>query len=94
MAKYYGMKLTDESNVKLGIEWELDTGDDWNQYKGNYYIRPDSLHLLEMRIGDFVEMKNGFPRKLDADSVNDKEFNAKIIQRNGQPFMWPEVEND
>lgn len=81
---------------------------------GRYYIHPDSLHLLEPKVGDFVHFdslrnppdkiyamtetnywragKDKSP-KLGGKGVTRKRFQVtSILQRNGIPFMWPDVE--
>lgn len=56
---------------------------------GRYYIHPDSLHLLEPLSGDFIIREdNAQPHRWTGRGVGVR----KIIQRNGIPFMWPEVE--
>lgn len=68
-----------------------------------FYIHPDSLHLLEPKIGDLCEKKVthsychycGWDSLFYADSNDSIELygkGAKIIERQGKPFMWPEEE--
>lgn len=58
-------------------------------------IHPDSLHLLEPKVGDLVE------EALDGKVCNGHSFDyfsdphriiERIIQRDGKPFFWPESE--
>lgn len=75
--------------------------------QSRFYIHPDSLHLLEPQVGDIFinvgsDLLNGVtrwesPQKMDKGCLEihnkySKDTLAKIIQRNGIAFMWPEVE--
>ncbi len=77
-----------------------------SDYKGNFYIHPDSLHLLKPVDGDLVE-NCGYVGIFSEDkecptlspSVEieikiDGEFPVTIDKRNNIPFHWPEVEDD
>lgn len=71
-----------------------------------YYIHPDSLHLLEPRVGDVVQFtacdyanQPGLQQSrvwwkpyLDKWSLPQDAGNIRIIQRDGKPFHWPEKE--
>lgn len=54
------------------------------------YIHPDSLHLLEPQHGDALEQDGTVFTwgKFCGQNVS----TAKVAQRNGIPFMWPERE--
>lgn len=65
------------------------------------YIHPDSLHLLEPQDGDYAENRAGNLCSLGGGAeievgeereVRRRKNGYKIIQRNGVPFHWPEVE--
>lgn len=51
------------------------------------YIHPDSLHLLEPRVGDLVTYAVGEVMRL-----HPTKRTYQVIQRNGIPFHWPELE--
>lgn len=59
-----------------------------------YYIYPDSLHLLEPKVGDMIHAKpSPYLSFLWSRSCRSSVYeNITIIQRNGLAFMWPEVE--
>jgi hypothetical protein len=65
-----------------------------------HIIHPDSLHLLEPRIGDFIHSRfYGTIRciwdegeKAVVKAAFDAGYRDSIIQRNGKPFFWPESE--
>lgn len=67
-----------------------------------FYIRPDSLHLLEPKEGDLCE-KNSKPTSChycgmdrlfnaNADTIELYGNDCTILKRNGVAFMWPELE--
>jgi hypothetical protein len=69
-----------------------------------WYIHPDSLHLLEPRAGDLVtcigvtgwmidriEARLYYTHNAAGQECSGKIDDARILQRNGTPFMWPEV---
>lgn len=55
------------------------------------YVHPDSLHLLEPKVGDFIVDAYGDVWTKGNPPPPMREGD-KIIQRNGIAFMWPEVE--
>ncbi len=65
-----------------------------------FYIHPNSLHLLEPQVGDVIYFKTKKGDLILHETITGLEPNskllieqgAKIIQRNGIAFMWPEVE--
>lgn len=65
------------------------------------YIHPDSEYLLDPQVGDLVfnfAWQSEFMIKNDNDllavnNANKAGVRYRIIQRNGLPFMWPEVED-
>lgn len=74
-------------------------------YLGKLYIRPDSVHLLDHRIDDLVRMvymddsvgfvvldEYDFTHQGMIDSMRNLTINPVVLQRNGIPFHWPEVE--
>ncbi len=99
MAKHFGMQLTNESPTHDGRKngrpayWRTmlrNAADDISDRPTHFCIHPDSLHLLMPVYGD-VLMQNGSAyvwSKFGGQNVQ----SATIIQRNGTPFMWPEVE--
>ena len=74
MAKYYGMRFQSEIN---GKEYPLEilTLLDPSESPKNFYIHPDSDHLLTPCTEDLCVPWKG---------------KIKIIQRDGLAFMWPE----
>lgn len=102
MAKYFGIKLCDrtlkESLVHLGDEFRYESVSIDGLWKSKYfdadkiiYIHPDSLILLESKVGDIITYP--FQSFFQLEKGNSKIIDGgKIIQRNGIPFMWPEVE--
>lgn len=71
-----------------------------------FYIHQDSLHLLNLQVGDMVKSKlgkhadtiidsqDGIPVMTTIDAAEEILLNEDevIIQRSGIPFMWPESE--
>jgi hypothetical protein len=59
------------------------------------YIHPDSLHIFEPQVGDYVQFGEdhyGLFKKLRSDKYYENFVGVKIIQRNNRPFFWPESE--
>lgn len=110
MAKHFGMKLLSGTDlhglVDAGARF-IDCDDTFRElwqhdfsYLGNLYIHPDSLPLLESRLGDVLYTR------INSGAVSVEEFlsderasqtgpylisrGGRIIQRNGIPFFWPE----
>lgn len=77
---------------------------------GKFYIHPESLHILEPLVGDVGDTpEEGYciffeqEGELWVDFFGQSRFpwaeykdmvTLSIIQRNGQPFIWPELETD
>lgn len=94
-----------DSCIVDGWEHEIETVSDAVAYikdaSSKIYVHPDSLHLLEPKVGDLIlepEKDTGARIELSSAYHWNKSFDweqrqpAKIIQRNGLPFMWPEQE--
>jgi hypothetical protein len=70
--------------------------------KDKYFIHPDSLHLLDPKAGDLVDgIRIGTVFEVNGNELSvdvhggDWEMDADrvtILQRDGKPFFWPEVE--
>lgn len=99
MAKQFGMKFVlnyDEASTKTGIYCEIYSPlshDDIDKL----YIHPDSVKLLEPKENDVVFFNShneDFYIKLDNPILTDGVENAKIIQREGKSFMWPDLEEN
>lgn len=101
MAKKFGMGF---SNIHSGAYFDCPLHRDDRLVDDNddkYYIHPDSLHILEPREGDLISINGGLSANivthaefLDEIKLMEPQFAAplKIIQRNNQPFFWPESE--
>ncbi|WP_435008059.1 hypothetical protein P12x_005328 [Tundrisphaera lichenicola] len=72
-------------------------------YLGKLYVHPDSVGLLEPHVGDLCRMQwldgsisvrewEASDDLTDAALERDVRVKPEIIQRNGKPFHWPEVE--
>lgn len=63
-----------------------------------YYVNDDSLPVFEPKVGDVGhngEQAGDFRDKGFFETDEGLEVDkCKIIQRDGKPFFWPEVEND
>jgi hypothetical protein len=95
MEKHFDMKFKSEMTVdfsgykyaRLWLENEV-SGD------CRLYIHPDSLHLLEPQVGDFLFVGGMYIRVDNAENIigiKSMPHSAIIIQRNGIPFMWPQI---
>lgn len=92
MAKYFQMEFTADSPMhcwSTEIRLPLD----------EYYIHPDSEHILEPQTGDLVALDllgdtSAMTLKLGSNFYMEaaRSNKCKIIQRNGKAFHWPEVE--
>jgi hypothetical protein len=99
-AKHFGMETTNGfyfiCNSDRGVI--AAGGGDAN---GKYFVHPDSLHLLDVQVGDLISINGGD----SANIATHDEFLAelkrlephfakplRIIQRKGLPFFWPEAE--
>lgn len=91
MAENFGMLFipSDENEEKVTVFGKF-------VFPCRAYIHPDSLHLLEPQTGDAcsypVTDPNYFFKYEPSHPIADSDMDAKIIQRNGLPFMWPEKE--
>lgn len=80
MAKHFGMRFqqfmldrTEEANEVLSELTECDILDDvFESHPSNYYIHPDSLHLLEPKAGDTLRVGDAgcIARYCGADQAN------------------------
>jgi hypothetical protein len=120
MAKHFGMRFCAHDGEHIEIKQDgfrgTCEGEEWDrwlrsersspyEYKKLAYIHPDSLHLLEPKVGDLVELSFDTQRGVVSTHQRYTEEQAKehiagvhswkrykSIQRNGLAFMWPEVE--
>jgi len=100
MAKHFEMKFLAAKEIQeIRILCEIPYVIEQNH--SPYYIHLDSLHLLEPVLKDviYTELKVGgvsIELLQSEERVNQAPCfmsrGAKIIQRNGIPFHWPEVE--
>lgn len=104
MAKHFGMHFTDIDQLEVfPLNWTSPL-----LHGVRMYVHPDSLHLLEPQVGDMIshlgmrawriDATDGyayFHPKMPNESIDRFTLKAdmpKIIQRNGIPFMTPEME--
>lgn len=112
MAKQFGMMLyiglfPDDYDSYGPRNWRH-CQDDWQyrqekfgQAASNFYVHPDSLPLLEPRVGDVLYTRLS-PGAVSVEEVQSEERQsvsnylisrgARIIQRDGRPFFWPDCE--
>lgn len=102
MTQYFDMKFRNWrwDNVEFNFH-PVNEYDDECEF---LYIHPDSLILLEPQDGDTVQSngKSDYTGEYadytkDIYTAGDRSIftwdeNSKIIQRNGKPFFWPEIE--
>jgi hypothetical protein len=79
-------------------------GNEESPYPDKHYIHPDSLPLLEPRVGDLIyitESKIGTLARLHDGNLKlftgdwlMKPDHVSIIRRDGKPFFWPESEEE
>jgi hypothetical protein len=103
MAKHFGMKFNEglptvefsSDPVGRNMTAVLVTVDDLFP---RFHVHPDSLHLLKPRVGDStsdgtVDENMG---ELQVHHIyeyySEIDGDTRIIQRDGKPFHWPEVE--
>lgn len=105
MAKHFGMRFVSwhsgkEYDVSV-IESNVGSPIESIRESQRYVVAEDSLQLLEPRLGDVVEYQQSVHRFSVVDARwFDKGFcmdqmrfaDGKIIRRDGNSFMWPEVE--
>ncbi len=96
MLKYHGMAFEWEGCAYEGDSLhsffvEFDSGALYSNTLGTkYYVREDSLHLLESRNGDVVTVKQqGYPERIEKWQWGNLGIVQQIIQRNGVAFHWP-----
>lgn len=105
MAREFGIKLywlnkkgakrePQSHKTVLGYAYEANL-----ELPDRFYIHPDSHHIFEPIVCDVGVDDNGTPVEYAAGAwVGDGSpvgvEPVRIIQRNGRPFFWPEVEND
>ena len=75
--------LTDHGKAISGLRFQ--------DLRNQFFVHPDSLHLLDVQVGDMV---------LDSDGINgiavllelqlEQCRGAVIIQRDGRPFFYPQ----
>lgn len=94
MAKNFGMKFNG------GTEFdEPYRHSEIDEVTSKFYIHPDSVKLLEQRVGDLVWLDMGESCMPSIGSLIEDEEGRKlcldcpILQREGKAFIWPEVEN-
>jgi hypothetical protein len=112
MAKYFGLEFEHvampdwKGDTALFVKWFFDfqAGDYWCEANlmDRYFIRPESLHLLEAQEGDegidsfglqVVFENGGWVRRHPVASADEAaEGPVTIDKRNGKAFMWPEQE--
>lgn len=80
----------------------------WVISEDEHYIHPDSLHLLEPKVGDLVQFiayddttqphlqgyRTWWKPYLGDWAIPRDASDTRIIQRDGKAYHWPEVEND
>lgn len=90
MAKYHGMKFKSARGQNLYFDGhDFRTEKDCGIYAGEtYHIPPDSENILKPLAGDvrcFI-----FGDEFTHGELKDSS-RSKLFQRNGVPFIWPEV---
>jgi hypothetical protein len=108
MAKHFGMRFYCDALEPFEYEGANDLLQEMGEGE-KAYIHSDSLHLLEPKDGDFIEIKDSdYQRGSFITSVQHSHSNAlglpadhayrkkdyRVIQRDGKPFFWPEISND
>lgn len=106
MGEKYDMEfqVSEHGHFELGILVDEDNlfMEEWCEDE-HFYIHPDSLHLLEPKVGDVISGLAGGGKlynRIIQEVVEGAEENAAaliskgcaIIQRNGIAFIWPESE--
>lgn len=105
MAREFGVKLQAHYNVTQNLGDALTYDEivlmlDFERF----YIHPDSYHIFEPRAGDVMitEIPGTSSVEVVSSDIRAREFidhlvekrGAKIIQRQGKPFFWPEREDE
>jgi hypothetical protein len=99
MAKQFGMCFYPDPDGDTFSAHEFHLSEkgfygDWNM-DAILYIHPDSLHLLDPKVGDLAwwSMKDGGGCLCEATPMLITQGGVRsIIQRKGVAFMWPESE--
>ena len=81
--------LEDKTPGDGGLMWKTKLFPD-EAFSGKFYIHPDSLPLLEPRVGDIVMDFRPALIVREDHLIFHKE--SPILQRDGKPFHWPESE--
>lgn len=97
-----------DSMLRLGLRLDDLVTEISSKFITQFLIHPDSLHLLEPMVGDMIShlgMRawriNGVDERTythpavgdeKLDRFTFKSDSPRIVQRNGIPFHWPEVE--
>src|SRR5271166_6517651 len=98
MMDKFGMEFETDKGQRISIFDGFFLAENDRSNIDKAYIHPDSMHLLEPQVGDLVSECGNFHI---AESSCEPQFiipitnyskAAKIIQRNGMAFHWPESE--
>ncbi len=96
MAKHFGMRFKHDlfeqeecANTLTALLKSVGMGD--ISMHAKHYIVTESLHLLDPVLLDLIKDDDGIGI-LENDKFKPPK-SIKIIQRNGIPFHWPEVES-
>jgi hypothetical protein len=99
MAKHYGMKFRYWRWDNLSYQFLPVNARAIDLDSSKLYTHPDSLHLLEPKVGDVLDDGKMQPRccydESDVEMASANRYLSrgyKIIQRSGKPFHWPEQE--
>jgi len=88
MAKHHGMEFW-HTMIEIIVRAKRQH-QEWADTVGNHYIHPNSLHLLEPQIGDLLTGRNRKVFMIFDGSTNPPH--ARVVERDGIAFMWPESE--
>lgn len=98
MAKHFGMEFTVTHNGP-GCLGKHPLGETpILEHRPPFYIHPDSLPLLGPQVGDLAilpaDHEHSDATRIMEDNIRwVAEVGAKIIQRDGKAFHWPESED-
>jgi len=105
MNKKFGFRYQNEYGVTLyslgrnfytsAIHDTDDHGPTNMLHQGKFYIHPESLHLLKPQVGDIYTAPTKYGTYVETVKSLPCPWSTKrhkIIQRDGKPFFWPEVE--
>lgn len=99
MAKNFGVKFQSlQGNLNKCFDFDIDDCEKILNYCGDPHlsVHPDSLHIFEPKLGDFIEteMLNGGGGDMYHYHFPDTQLKAdksvKVILRNGKPFIYPQ----